>query len=85
MGMQGIIYSGYSGWTSVQPVACITAPCYFKKPVSNSLMYIILVYKNVNILSVHSRTPTVSVYRRVCPMATWLRIYRPIIIIIVVP
>ncbi len=34
--MQGIIQSGYSGWSSVQPVACITAPCYFQEPVSNS-------------------------------------------------
>ncbi|BDA42249.1 probable lysyl endopeptidase at N-terminal half [Coccomyxa sp. Obi] len=31
--VKGIIQSGYSGWTSVQPVACMTAPCYFKEPI----------------------------------------------------
>ncbi|CAL8468064.1 g7603 [Coccomyxa elongata] len=31
--VKGIIQSGYSGWTSVQPLACITAPCYFQEPI----------------------------------------------------
>ncbi len=31
--LQGVVQSSYQPWTTLQPVACLTAPCNFRHPV----------------------------------------------------
>lgn len=42
LALQGVIQSGYAGWNSLQPVACLKAPCYFSDPVSTHPFSLIL-------------------------------------------
>lgn len=36
--MQGVVQSGFGSWNTLQPVACLAAPCNFKHPVRQPLL-----------------------------------------------